>query len=160
MIIKNPVKLFALSIAAAILFLAIARVDDVVVSLSAPNLIPNQTFDSPLPPPTRTPPVLPTPTPKPPPSPYAQAALRYLAKTKAIPIENLLVAHEHPRGYPLSERDFMAFSVLDTVEHAFYDLLVDIHDYSVEDDFTSVIEAELLAYSAKYGKYDLPFTLR
>jgi len=110
-------------------------------------------FISPLPPPPRLS-ANPFDSPLPPPVPEAQAriALQYIAEREGVPLDDLLVAHQHRREYPLLGRRFMAFTIFDHTARRDFHLLVDLDDGSVVDDVEAMERAEAEARRAKYGK--------
>jgi hypothetical protein len=127
--------------------------------LSVPNLMPTTNllvtgraggaegpFDSPLPTP------LPTETPVR--SYYAHIALQYLAEQRGVPIETLLIENEHPRSYLLLDREFTAFTILDTNDGQAFVLLVDTNTEDVVDDLAALEQANAAAHLTKYGKLD------
>lgn len=139
-----------------ILFLVIAALATTWWSTASSSAMFVQTFDSPL----STPPPLPTrlvptpiaPEPTPEPSKHARIALQHLAQREGVPVEELLVVHEHPRGYPLTQRDFIALTIFDWPRQREFDVLVDVNTETVVDDVDSIEHAELEARSLKYGK--------
>lgn len=82
----------------------------------------------------------------------ARTALQYIAKREDIPLDNLLITHQHRRGYPLLGRQFMAFTIFDRAARRDFYLLIDLDDGSVVNDVVSVEQAEAEARRAKYGK--------
>ena len=112
-------------------------------------------FKSPLPtfaPPT--PEISPEAPPSPTPSAQSRIALRYIAKREGLPIDRLLIANEHVRSYPLLERNFIAFTILDQTSSRSFQLLVDLKDNSVVDDVMAIERTEAAAQKAKYVKLD------
>jgi len=109
---------------------------------------PGALFTSPLP----TPPTEPTPPPVPTPSPQARIALQHIADREGIPLANLLIANEHPCGFPLLGRQFVALTIFDQVGHRSFKLLVDLKDGNVVDDVAAMEQAEAEASRANYGK--------
>jgi hypothetical protein len=105
----------------------------------------DQPLDSPLP--------TPTPTETSEVSHFGWIVLTYLAEQKGAPIETLLLESEHPRSYPLLEREFMAFTILDTNDSQAFVLLVDINSEEVVD-LAVMEQANGEAHFAKYGKLD------
>lgn len=103
-------------------------------------------FDSPLPTP------LPTATPEP--SRFGRIALHYLAEQRGVASETLLIEQEHPRSYPLLEREFMAFTILDTNDGQAFVLLVDTATEEVVDDLSAMEQTNAEAHFARYGKLD------
>jgi len=99
---------------------------------------PSSLFDSPLPPPVV--------------ESYAQIALQYIVKREGVPIDDLLIAHQHRREYPLLGRQFMAFTIFDQITRRDFYLLVDLEDGSVVDDVETMERAEAEAHRAKYGE--------
>ncbi len=95
-------------------------------------------FDSPLPPPAI--------------EAHARIALQYITNREDIPLDTLLIAHQHRREYPLLGRQFMAFTIFDRATRCDFHLLVDLDDDSVVDDVAAVERAETEARRAKYGK--------
>jgi len=106
--------------------------------LPTPPIFSASPFDSPLPPPVI--------------EAYAPVALQYIAKREGISLDDLLVAHQHPREYPLLERQFLAFTIFDRATRRDFHLLVDLDDNSVMGDMAAVEQAEADARHTKYGK--------
>jgi hypothetical protein len=106
--------------------------------LSPPPLSSANLFDSPLPPPAL--------------EAHARIALQYIANREDVPLDNLLIAHQHRREYPLLERKFMAFTIFDRTACRDFHLLVNLKDGSVVDDVEAIERAEAEARRAKYGK--------
>lgn len=103
-------------------------------------------FTSPLSTPVATP--LPASTP----SLQARIAVQYIAVREGIPLTNLLIAHEHPRSFPLLGRQFMAFTIFDQAARRSFHVMVDLKDGNVVDDVATVEQAEADARRVKYGK--------
>jgi len=82
----------------------------------------------------------------------ARTALHYIAEHEGVPLDDLLVAHEHRRDYPLRGRRFMAFTIFARTPRRDFHLLVDLDDGSVVDDVAAVERAEAEAHRARYGK--------
>jgi len=91
-------------------------------------------------------PIPPSPTPPSGPSNEALQALAYVAERYGLPPENLSVANEHRRDYPLLERSFRAVSIYDRGGSGFYRLLVDLASGEIEEDVTKIERAAALAY--------------
>jgi hypothetical protein len=153
MFTKRSFKIALLGISLFAL-LALAGHDlGVLAALVTPTPRAGGPFTSPLP----RPPILsasPFDLPLPPPVLEAQVriALRYIAKREDVPLDDLLVAHQHRREYPLLGRRFMAFTIFDRVARRDFHLLVGLDDGSVVDDVAAVERAEAGARRAKYGK--------
>ncbi len=114
-----------------------------------------QAFQSPIETPTPMPsptPILPSPTVPSAPSAEAQLALNYVAATYGLAPENLRVANEHRRDYPLLDRAFRAVAIYDSGGSGFYHLLVDLADGRIETDLAAIEQAATLALRARYGR--------
>ena len=107
-----------------------------------------EAFDSPV----VTP--VPGPTPTPPVPEETQRALKYIAEREGIPIEQLVVANQHRRGYELLDRAFWAVTMLDTKGNGWYNVMVDLADGRVVDDVEAIEQAEREAHRARYGKLE------
>ncbi|GEM_PF-6723872 len=96
---KWSFKIYLLGIALLVL--------PVLVLVSRPA-VGAQSFISPLPPPPLRVSANPFDSPLPPPALEAQAriALQYIAKREDVPLDDLLVTHQHQREYPLLERRY------------------------------------------------------
>ena len=82
----------------------------------------------------------------------ARIALEYIARHESIPLDDLLVAHQHQCEYPLLGRRFMSFTIFDRTARRDFRLLVDLNDSSVVDNVASIEQAEVEARHTKYGK--------
>ena len=114
-----------------------------------------QAFQSPIETPTPIPSPTPTPlSPTPPSGPSNEAlqALAYVAERYGLAPENLSVANEHRRDYPLLGRSFRAVSIYDRGGSGFYRLLVDLASGESEEDVTKIERAAALAYHRRYGR--------
>ncbi len=114
-----------------------------------------QAFQSPIETPTPIPsptPTLPSPPPPSGPSDEALQALTYVAERYGLPPEQLSVANEHRRDYPLLRRSFRAVTVHDRGGTGFYQLLVDLENGRIEADVPAIERATAAAYRARYGR--------
>jgi len=106
--------------------------------LPSPPRLATNPFDSPLPPSMF--------------EAQAHIALQYIAKREGVPLEDLLVVHQHRREYPLLGRRFMAFTIFDQTAHRDFHLLIDLNDGSVVDDVAAMERTETEARRARYSK--------
>ncbi len=140
------VSLFAL--------LALAGHDlGVLAALVTPTPRASGPFTSPLPPPpisSASP--FDSPLPLPVIETYTRVALEYIAKRDGVSLNDLFVAHQHRREYPLLGQQFMAFTIFDRTARRDFHLLVDLNDGSVVDDVEALERAEAKARRIKYGK--------
>ena len=98
-------------------------------------------------------PIPPSPAPPSSPSKEALQALAYVAERYGLPPENLSVANEHQRDYPLLGRNFRAVTIHDRGGTGFYPLLVDLDNDRIEEDVPAIERAAAAAYRARYGKF-------
>ncbi len=153
MITKRSFKIALLGISLFALLALAGHNLGVLAALVTPTPRAGGSFTSPLP----KPPILPaspfdSPLPLPVIEAYTQVALQYIAKRDGVALDNLLVAHQHQREYPLLGRRFMAFTIFDRVARRDFHLLVDLDDNSVIDDVAAVEQAEAETRRARYGK--------
>jgi hypothetical protein len=95
----------------------------------------------------------PAPTPTAAPSWAAEAARAYIAQTKGIPVEALVIGNDHFVDTPNLKRQFQAVTLLDSRPHgAEYELLVDLKSRQVIEDVAAIYAAEEQAGVVKYGK--------
>jgi hypothetical protein len=135
----------------SVLFYESAREVEVIVNNTngfQPVSAPMQQ-DSPLP----TPEPIPTSEPI---SPEAQAALNFIAEQEAIPIEQLVVAGEEAKTFPLLGQDYVLVNVLRNQADALrtFQVLVDPDTLAVEPDASGIIAAEQIAFQERYGKFE------
>lgn len=86
---------------------------------------------------------------------FAELARKYIAETRSIPYESLLVLDDHSTEYPNLDRKFHAIVLLDTrKDGGTYKLLVDILNNQIEEDVSALLKAEDKARMARYGKLE------
>jgi hypothetical protein len=85
----------------------------------------------------------------------AKQAITFVSGKYGIPDKRLVVLGDFPTKYTYLERKFQAVTVRDSQPWGeSYKLLVDLESGQIEEDITSLLDADARARKAKYGKLD------
>ncbi len=72
-----------------------------------------------------------------------------------------MIEGDHPTEYPSLGRGFQVVTLIDTRPNGqIYKLLVDLADYTIEEDISALLDSEALAYETQYGKLQPDLYLR